>query len=199
MVGGCLCCVRGLPSAHQPVGLLRLTARVLEEQSPSRYCAPTASSAATSLQATPHGAGELPISKKGAGLVWIHPVEVTALSPSLPPARSGALLRGQLGHAKRTSTSEAGYIAQVGLPRTTRGCTYARGSQLQLGGRSLCLVRLPRAWTHANRHRGACAQHAETARLAAAHAAPRMHAAQARRTQARGSGMIDPIQNSVVS
>ena len=59
----CLCCVRGLPGAHQPVGMLRLTARVLEEQSPSRYCAPTASSVATSLQATPRarGAGELPI------------------------------------------------------------------------------------------------------------------------------------------
>ena len=42
---------------------------------------------------------------------------------------------------------------------------------LQLGGRSLCLVRPPRAWAHANRQRHARAQHAEAARLAAAHAA----------------------------
>jgi hypothetical protein len=109
-------------------------------------------------------------------------VGVTALLPSSLPPRPGALLRGQLGHARRTSTSEAGYIAQVGLPRTTRGCTHARGSQLQLGGRSLCLVRPPRAWAHANRQWHARAQHAEAARLAAAHAAPRMHAAHARRT-----------------
>ena len=109
---------------------------------------------------------------------------MTALLPSSLPPRPGALLRGQLGHARRTSTSEAGYIAQVGLPRTTRGCTHARGSQLQLGGRSLCLVRPPRTWARANRQRHARAQHAEAARLAAAHAAPRMHAAHTRRTHA---------------
>ena len=45
-----------------------------------------------------------------------------------------------------------------------------------------CAVRLPRSWAHVDRQRRACAQHAEAARLAAAHAAPRMHAAHARRT-----------------
>ena len=65
----------------------------------------------------------------------------------------------------------------------------ARGSGTRAaGGRPLSLVCLPRAWAHADRQRHARSQHAEAARLAAANATPRMHAAHARRTQARGSG-----------
>ena len=114
-----------------------------------------------------------------------------ALPPSLQVRSHGACAIGLLGRGGPAPSWRARSL-EAGLLRLraahARTCPHV-GSQLQLGGRSLCLVRLPRAWTHANRQRHACAQHAEAARLAAAHAAPRMHAAHARRTQARGSGM----------
>ena len=115
-------------------------------------------------------------------------VEVTALLPSLRPAPS------RCAAARSAWSREADEHERGGVHRASRGDfaqaspharTHAGGG---VGGRSLCFVRLPRAWAHADRQRHARAQHAEAERLAAAHAAPRMHAAHARRTQARGSG-----------
>ena len=61
--------------------------------------------------------------------------------PFSPPPRSGALLRGELGCARRTHGSEAGYIARVGATRSAdthmhvrwRACARTRGSVVVCG------------------------------------------------------------------
>ena len=118
---------------------------------------------------------------------------VALRAPSLPPGAIPRSSRDGPARTRRACSELASSVARGGPPAAACcALTYMSAcgisvAVLQLGGRSLCLVRLPRAWAHANRKRHARAQHAEAARLAAAPAAPRMHAAHARRTQARGS------------
>ena len=104
-------------------------------------------------------------------------VAVDGAPPLLSPSR-GAMPRGSCDGPAQASRAYSGEVNSVVRSGPPRACACARGGSVRgdVGGRSLCLVHLPHAWAHANRQRHARAPHAEAARLAAAHAAPRMHA-----------------------
>ena len=122
----------------------------------------------------------------------------------LPPYRCDTA--GLARRACRLMSGEAGLLRgdELGRSKRTSSCTCVRtrgGVRGDVGGRSLRLVRLPRAWAHANRQRHTRAQHAEAACLAAAgrcarriaHARSAHKAHASRRTRGyylRGGGIL---------
>ena len=89
--------------------------------------------------------------------------------PSVPPRLGGARAAARPARSRKADEHERGGVHRASRGDFAQASSHARThAGGYVGGRSLCLARLPRAWAHADRQRHARAQHAEAARFAAA-------------------------------